>query len=207
MCEARPWGNVGRHFASPVELLVRRRGKHGNNQIFQRDHANMERPQFGGTNFWNRNSIFDRCGRFLRAAWPSSSFSVPSGQRSLKLRRVVWGIGVSAGHRAVPSKKASSGSSYNPPPQLPKVAPAGLTQATSAPARGLIEFKVEAHRSDLVPHGSVPLARSRLVSLPPEVAGQPRSLLESTILVIRRSLIADTHHIIAQQCFVVLRFT
>ena len=58
--EAWPRGDVGRHGASKVQRRLRGLRKQRDDEIFERDYANLQLQQFG---------IGQRGARTLRAAW------------------------------------------------------------------------------------------------------------------------------------------
>ena len=75
MGEARPWRDIGRHFASDRELAVRRLGKQRDHEVFQRDHADAELDQLdvgqlGGfvRRFWQRNCVRSPSSSHLESA-------------------------------------------------------------------------------------------------------------------------------------------
>lgn len=70
MMASEPWprGNIGCHFASKLELPIRRLCQERDHQVFQRDHADVEVYQLGIRQRWNVGLHFARDRALLPAA-------------------------------------------------------------------------------------------------------------------------------------------
>src|SRR5258708_30608725 len=85
MAEARPWRDVGCHFASETELPFGCLSEQRNHQILQRYHANAELDYFGICQLRNLELRFGGNRSSLRPIGSGAPFVVPSRKRHLPL--------------------------------------------------------------------------------------------------------------------------
>lgn len=93
-CEARSWRDVGCHVAHQVEPRFAGLRKQGDDQILQRDHANLKLHQFGIRQRWGIGLRFARSRIRVPAVGPCAALAIPPGKGESQPRAAIPGVEV-----------------------------------------------------------------------------------------------------------------